>query len=125
MADEIRNAKIEETMLGYEDHGIMTCFLTLDYDGSVQGFGGYGLDEPKKDSKGKHIGRFGSAYGMQFIKEILEVVGVEKWEDLVGKYVRVVKPSYHEISKIGHITQDKWFDPKELGKKYFPEENEE
>ena len=39
---EIRNAVIQSTMLGYEDHGILTCFLHLDYSGAGQGFGGYG-----------------------------------------------------------------------------------
>lgn len=117
-------------MLGYEDHGIMTCMIDLDYgDSGHQGFGGYGLDEPKKDEKGKHIGRFGSAYGMQFIKEILEVVGVEKWEDLVGKYIRVRFNDEsadwgNKIEAIGNITKDKWFSPKDLGEKYFPNESE-
>lgn len=128
MEDRTKNALIEDTMLGFEDHGIMTCFLHFDYgDAGHQGFGGYGLDEPKKDSEGKHIGRFGSAYGMEFIKQILETVGVEKWEQLKGKYVRVrfsEKPSgwSDKIEAIGHITKDKWFSPKELGEKYFSEE---
>ena len=111
---EIKNAKIESTMLGIEDHGIMTCYLYLDYgDSGHQGFGGYGLDEPKKDKNDEFVGRVGSAWGMQFIMKILDVVGVEKWEDLPGKYVRV-EAEHDKVHKIGNITKDKWFSPKEL-----------
>lgn len=41
------NAKIKSTMLGFEDHGIMTCFLQLEQASSGQCFGGYRLDAPK------------------------------------------------------------------------------
>lgn len=45
MATEIKNARIESTMLGYEDHGILTAFVTVGGDGWGCGFGGYGLDQ--------------------------------------------------------------------------------
>ncbi len=45
---EIKNAKIEKTTLGFEDHGIMTLFIYLDYGGSGQGFGGYGFGSKSK-----------------------------------------------------------------------------
>ena len=41
------NAKIKSTKLGYEDHGILTCFLILEQESSSQGFGGYRLDAPE------------------------------------------------------------------------------
>lgn len=72
------NAKIKSTMLGYEDHGILTCFLMLEQDGSGQGFGGYRLDAPHNKP---------SIFTDFWIKKILWVVGVDKWEDLKGKYV--------------------------------------
>ena len=108
------NAQIESTMLGYEDHGIMTCFLNLKQDGSGQGFGGYGLDNrPAKDKNGHRFGdRRPSKLSGFWIKRILEVVGVEKWEDLPGKYVRVDGEEWGEIKGIGNITKDKWFYPK-------------
>ena len=43
MAIEIRNAIIKSTMLGTKDHGIMTCYLYLDYGGEGQAFGGSSL----------------------------------------------------------------------------------
>ena len=42
-------------------------------------------------------------------------MGVEKWEDLVGKYIRVESEGLGGgIVKIGNIIENKWFDPKEL-----------
>lgn len=103
---EIRNAKIEEVSLGYEVHGILTCYLFLDYGSSSQSFGGYALDIWHKEA-GE---RFGTAYGMEFVRSILDVVGVEKWEDLKGKNIRV-KSESRKIHAIGHIIKDKWFEP--------------
>lgn len=97
------NAQIESTMLGYEDHGILTCFLMLKQKGSSQGFGGYRLDAPKDKQ---------SIMGTFWIKRILEVAGVSKWEDLSGKFVRVEGEDYGTITGIGHITDDVWFYPK-------------
>lgn len=113
-----RNAKIIGTTLGIEDHGIMTATITLDYGGSCQGFGGYCLDEPVKDKRGRHTGRRGTAYGCEFIRRTLEVVGVESWEHLKGKHVRVrVEDHYNGlILAIGNIVEDNWFSPKELAK---------
>ena len=31
IAEEIKNAVIDNTMLGFEDHGILTCYLFLNY----------------------------------------------------------------------------------------------
>lgn len=111
---EIKNAKITSTTLGHEDHGIFTCMIYLDYgDSSGQGFGGYALDIPKKDTKGKFLSRVGTSYGMQFIIELLKVVGVDKWEDLPGEYIRV-EAEHTEIHRIGNLLRDEWFDPKQL-----------
>lgn len=97
------NAKITDTMLGYEDHGILTCFIFLEQESSSQGFGGYRLDAPKKaDSPMTNF----------WVTRILETVGVSKWENLIGKYIRVDGDEYGEIRGIGHITANKWFFPK-------------
>ena len=49
---EKQNAIIEATALGPEGHGIFSAYLTLNYGGSGQAFGGYALD--------KHNGRRGT-----------------------------------------------------------------
>jgi hypothetical protein len=110
---EYQNAKITSTMLGVEDHGILTCFLYLDYGGTCQGFGGYGMDA----YDGKR--RVGVAYGMEFIAEVLRTVGVGKWEDLPGKHVRAVA-NHSKVERIGHIIKDVWFDPELLARKMLP-----
>lgn len=93
---EIRNAKITGTMLGFEDHGIMTAFLNT-MSGSIgQGFGGYGMN-----------GR----WGMEFIKAVLKTLDVDKWEDLKGTHCRI-DAEHSQINGIGHIIENKWFYPK-------------
>lgn len=104
------NAKIKSTMLGYEDHGILTCFLMLEQAGSGQGFGGYRLDAPKDANS--YMGTF-------WLKRILETVGVSNWEDLPGKIVRVSGEDYGKIDGIGNVLEENWFYPeKEIQERF-------
>ena len=112
----IENARIESTMLGIKDHGIMTAFLHLDFEGSCQGFGGYGLDSYDREEE-KRVASKACGY---FIKRVLETVGVENWEDLHGKYIRA-KRSFTKIHAIGNILEDKWFNPREEFERMFPD----
>jgi len=95
-------------MLGYEDHGILTAMLHLDYSGSGQAFGGYALDRYSKE----HEKRIEDKACGFFIRRVLEVVGVDKWEGLAGKYIRV-KADSNKVYAIGHLLEDKWFNPAE------------
>ena len=107
--NETKNARIESTMLGREDHGIATFMLDLDYGGVGQGAGGYALDEPQKDSTGKFIKRVGTACGMDLILRVLDVLEVETWEKLPGTFCRV-KSEHAKVHAIGHPLKDKWLD---------------
>lgn len=90
-----RNARIESTWLGPEDHGIPSCGIVLDYgDGGHQGFGGYDLRR----------------WGYEFIAGILVAAGTDRWERLVGRHVRV-EADDSSVSAIGHITKEAWFRP--------------
>lgn len=109
MNREIKNAKITGTMLGYENHGIMTCVLWLDCGGVGQKFGGYALDSVDNETKI----RSGTKYGMDFIVAILETLGMEKWEDLKGTNIRV-ECSHTKVFRIGHYLKDQWFCPEDL-----------
>lgn len=112
MEIETKNAVITGTMLGYEDHGIMTAFLYLDYGGAGQGFGGYGLDSYDKDMEERIAHK---ACG-HFIKRVLEITKKEKWEDLKGVSIRV-KAERGKVHEIGNYLEDIWFNPgKELKK---------
>jgi hypothetical protein len=88
------NGKIESTHLGPEDHGIPTWWLMLTFRGSGQGFGGYDL----------------RVYGTGILMKILSVVGVEKWENLPNRHLRVRRNNEGLIVAIGHIVEDRWLD---------------
>ena len=107
----IKNARIKSTMLGREDHGIMTFMIYIDaYDFSC-GVCGFCLDEYNDDIKARVF----RAESMEVISEILDVVGVDKWEDLPGKYIRFEDDGWGTtVTKIGNIINDKWFDMREF-----------
>jgi hypothetical protein len=111
---EIQNAKIVGTMLGYEDHGVLTAMVTLDFGGSVQGFGGYFFQNYNEVTKRQE----GTAFGVEFIASVLKTVGVDTWEQLKGQHVRVDRDG-HEIRRIGHLIENKWFTPKALAAVHF------
>lgn len=101
---EIHNALITGTMLGYEDHGIFTSFVYLEWDGGGIGVGGYVL---------------GGKSGIEFIQEIMKVVGVDSWEKLKGKYCRVETGGLGSTATgIGNLLKEKWLYPKEFFKQY-------
>jgi hypothetical protein len=106
---ETKNAIITSTHLGDEDHGIMTCYLHLDFGGSGQGFGGYSLDQHNGE-RNANSRRIGTAYGLEFIKRILETLEVGKWEKLPGTHLRV-KADHGKVHSIGHFIKDQWFTP--------------
>jgi hypothetical protein len=82
-------AKIRKATLGWEDHGIFTCMLDLDYGAIGQGAGGYALDEPVHVD-GEFVGRVGTAYGMNWIIRLMRAVGVNDWSELQGRTVLAV-----------------------------------
>lgn len=110
---EIRNAKITSTMLGREDHGIMTFMIFIEFGGCACGIGGYALDYYDRDTQKRvfHI------KDMEAISKILDVVGADKWEDLPGKYIRVKDNGWGStIDEIGNLMEDKWFNLREFFK---------
>lgn len=102
---EISNAIIESARITIEDHGFLDCWLTLDYGGAGQGFGGFALYLPKSFDKHK----LQSVAG-HHIYRIMEVAGVENWNDLEGKTIRV-EHNFTTVKSIGHIVKDDWFCP--------------
>lgn len=97
----IENAKITNAFLGYEDHGILTVYLTIEGNSFATAWGGMTLGNSKGSTP-----LFG-----KYISEILETVGVSEWKDLVGKYVRVEENGIAApVTKIGNVIEDKWLD---------------
>lgn len=102
----IKNARITSTKLGREDHGIFTFVIYVEIQGGACcGIGCYALDCFDKDSE-KRIFR---AESMEIISKILDVVGVDNWEDLKGKYIRIRDRGWGStIDEIGNLMDDKW-----------------
>lgn len=106
--ERIENAKITNASISMADHGCLTFFITLDGGGWGVNVGGYcighgylGADDFTAEN--------GS--GLIAMMEIMNVVGVERWEDLVGKYVRVKTEGLgSRVTVIGNILKEKWFD---------------
>lgn len=106
-----QNAIITKATITNDDHGLLSAWLMLDYDGAGQGFGGYALYLPK-DFK-HHNDQHADCTGI-FIWRCMEIGGVSEWSRLVGKTIRVRKTSeFGDIVAIGHIVKNDWFDPKE------------
>ena len=98
---EIENARITKTWLGYEDHGIMTSYITLNYGGSGQSFGGWCI---------------GGSYMDVWVRGVLKVLNKRKWEEIIGEYVQ----ADHDKGKvygIRSILGGEWFYPEEEFKK--------
>lgn len=103
---EIRNAKITSTMFGREDHGIMTFMIFIEFGACVCGIGGYAIDQYDRSLKTRVF----SSKGLEAISKILETVGVEKWEDLPNKYIRIKDNGLGStVDEIGNLMEDKWF----------------
>lgn len=104
----IVNATIESTMLGREEHGIFTFFLYVNLGKDIGhcGIGGYALDMYDTKAKRRKI----QSKSIEFISKILDVVGVETWEDLPGKYIRVnIEGGWGmRIYEFGNIIEEKW-----------------
>jgi hypothetical protein len=106
---ETKNAVI--TGVRIDTERCLSAWLNLDYGGTCQGFGGFVLYakpwDADKEAMGKHL--LGNYAGL-FIQRCIEIGGVEQWEKLVGKTIRV-KSEWTKIHAIGHIVKDDWFTP--------------
>ena len=121
--NEIKNVKITNVSLTMADHGCLTFHLTLEGDGWGINYGGYciGLGFLGSDSFTAENGS-----GLVAIMKIMDTVGVERWEDLKDKYIRIVDEGWcSSVKKIGNIIENKWFDIDEFFKNYNKENNYE
>ena len=111
---DIANAKIDSVDLSMSDHGVLVLDMHLTgnswgtiYGGYSLGYGYVGADSFE-----------GSAKGMESIMRIMDTVGVDRFQDLRGKYVRTIYPGNgNPVKIIGNIIEDKWFDIESFYKK--------
>lgn len=105
----IENALITNVDLSMADHGCLTLVMTLEGGGWGVVYGGYCLGKGYLGADDDFFD--GSAAGMEYLIRIMDTVGVEKFQDLKGKYVRVAaKGLGNSVKIIGNIINDKWFD---------------
>ena len=105
----IENALITNVDLSMADHGCLTLAMTLEGGGWGVVYGGYCLGKGYLGADDDFFD--GSAAGMEYLIRIMDTVGVEKFQDLKGKYVRVANKGWGSSVKIiGNIIKDKWFD---------------
>lgn len=105
---DVENGIIKSLSISNGDHGCLTAWLNIEFDGGGCGFGGYMLgkaDGGNLDAPGNYAG--------EFLVRCMNTVGQEKWEDLKGRPVRVL----HEgiggtIVAVGHYLKDDWFCPR-------------
>lgn len=103
------NAIITGASLSNADHGILSSFISLDYGGSGQGFGGYALFSPDWEGSERRVGDRLN-YAGHWIWRVLEIADVKDWKDLAGRTVRV-RQEHSKVHAIGHIIKDDWFYP--------------
>ena len=104
----IENALITNVDLSMADHGCLTLAMTLEGDGWGVVYGGYCLGKGYLGADDDFFD--GSAAGMEYLIRIMDTVGVEKFQDLRGEYVRVATKRGDPVKIIGNIINDKWFD---------------
>lgn len=59
----------------------------------------------------------GNGSAIVAMMKIMDIVGVSRWEDLPGKYIRVKTEGCgcaSTIDEIGNLIEDKWFNLKEF-----------
>ena len=106
---EIKNAFITKVDLSMADYGCLTLAMTLEGGGWGVVYGGYCLGKGYLGAD--DIFFEGSAAGIESLMRIMDTVGVEKFQDLKGKYVRVaIKGRGEPVKIIGNILKDQWFD---------------
>lgn len=110
------NAQIKSTKLGFVSNGIFDFTLVLDIQGGGGiALGGWAMDQYDKE-KNKRVG---TVYGMNLIMRILEVVGVDTWEELEGKYIRIKNAKLGDrVSAIGNLMKEEWIDFGTFGKEF-------
>lgn len=110
---DIRNAEIKNVDLSMADHDVLTLQMTLEGDGWGVVYGGYVLGHGYLGAEEFD----GSAKGLESIMRIMDVVGVERFNDMQGKCIRVAtKGLGSSVKIIGNLIKDKWFDIDEFFK---------
>lgn len=89
-------ARVEDCYMEIEDHGILTCWLSLHKEeGFHQSFGGCSLDGYDENLKR----RIGSASGMDWVLRLLQIFSVSRLEEIKGKMCYALYENDSELIK--------------------------
>lgn len=115
IGDLLENGIIESADIVFSRGFILDCQLTLTFDGTAQGFGGYVLGGSPFDLSAacaKHDIQANIA--ADFIGGVMAVADVDRFSKLTGKVVRVRRESaMGKIVEIGHPVKDRWYNPEQ------------
>lgn len=110
---KIENAKITKVDLSMADHGCLYTEIFIEGNGWGCVYGGFKIGSGylgAKEFKGYES-------GIEYIMRIMDTVGVSKYNQMVGKFIRVATMGLgNTIKIIGNIVEDKWFDAKSFFK---------
>lgn len=109
MNTTIKNARITDTMFGWEDHGILTFALKIEGYGWGCSYGYYGISYHCQETDTQVY----DPRGLQAIGELLKFFDVDTWESLKGKYVRC-ELERTQIVRVGRLIEDKWFSLRDI-----------
>ena len=101
----VRNAIIKGVSLDIE-RGILTGWIELDYGGYSQLLSGEFFLHMQDNDENKKNNNQSPGH---FIMRCMQIGGVQRWEDLKGKTIRVISDN-DKIYAIGHIVINDWFD---------------
>lgn len=107
------NAIIESATIGLDRGSFLCPWVYLKFEFGSQGFGGFVCGGTPDAKAGDHRNQKNLA--AEFIVRVLSAAGVERWDQLAGKSVRVRKDKdeWGMIEEIGHIIRDdRWFNPR-------------
>ena len=106
---KVENGKITDVELSMRDHGCMTLFIAVEGCGIGFNYGGYCIGKGYLGADDKYFS--GSASGMESIIRIMDIVGVDNFTKLKGRYLRFARNGFSKPVKIiGNIINDRWFD---------------
>lgn len=113
IGDLIKNGKITHVSLSMADYACLVFNITIKGDYWGCGIGNYAIGHGYVGAKIWTA----NGNGLIAMMKIMDVVGVSKWEDLEGQYVRVEfdnPTGAAKIIKIGNIIDNKWFNIREF-----------
>lgn len=106
----VENAIVKKVEITTEDHGLLTAYLHVEFDGGGCGFGGFKLGNADRSNLIME-----KNYCAEFLARCIHTIcGFGRWESLEGRPLRVL----HEgiggggIVAIGHYLKNEWFCPK-------------